>query len=99
MLAMFADELQSRYNKTYHAHHICVCNKTGSNDQVILEEILCTNVKESNKVCGRENDVTPVEKKVCRERHNRKKRSSRYHITYLPENFVHPSAAKRIKVI
>lgn len=57
------------------------------------------NVKEFNKVCGRENDVILVEKKVCCERYNWKKWFLRYYIIYFFENFVNLSVVKRIKVI
>lgn len=98
MLDMSVFELQQRYNKTYRAHDICICNKTDPNEQGINEEITCTNAVESGDACGRDNDITPVQKGTCYERHNRKKRSARHQITYLPDNFVKIDVVKRAKV-
>lgn len=96
---MSLEDLQNRYNKTYRSQEICICNKTLSDDQGdLLEELLCTNAMESGDACGRDNDVSPVQKGTCYERHNRKKRSARHHITYLPDNFVTNNIVKRAKV-
>lgn len=98
MLVMPIFELQRRYNKTYRAHDICICDKTDPNEQGIHEEITCTNAIESGDACGRDSDITPVQKGTCYERHNRKKRSARHHITYLPDNFVTNDVVERAKV-
>lgn len=99
MLTMSLDDLQNHYNKTYRSQEICICNKTLSDSPGdLLEELLCTHAVESGDACGRDNDVSPVQKGTCYERHNRKKRSSRHRISYLPDNFVPNNIVKRAKV-
>lgn len=98
MLRMSVSELQQRYNKTYRTHDICICNKTNPNENGLHEELICSNAIESGDACGRDNDLTPVQKGTCYERHNRKKRSARHHITYLPDNFVTNDVVERAKV-
>lgn len=96
---MSLDDLQNRYNKTYRSQKICICNKTLSDyPGDLLEELLCTNTIESGDACGRDNDVSPVQKGTCYESHERKKRSARHRITYLPNNFVTNNILKRAKV-
>lgn len=99
MLTFSVDELENKYNETYQPHKLCICNKTNPEEGGILEELTCTNAKEYAEPCGRENEFSPVKKGLCVERHNRKKRSTKHFITYLPDNFVTTNTAERTKAI
>lgn len=99
MLTQTLEYLQTHFNKTYRARDICICNKTNLQDSGINEEITCSNAKEYGDSCDRDDDVTPVQKGTCYERHMRKKRSTRHSIAYIPDNFVNSWKMTRTKVV
>lgn len=99
MLTLPVKELETIYNETYQPQKLCICNKTNPEEGEILEELICTDAKEYAEPCGRENEFSSVKKGTCVERHNRKKRSTKHFISYLPDNFVTTTTAERAKVI
>lgn len=97
MLTKNPSFLQNNYNKTYRARNICICNQSKPADE-LHQEITCTNAKEYGGSCDKDEDVVPVQKDTCYERHKRKRRSTRHSIAYIPENFSNSWKMSRTKV-
>lgn len=95
---MSLEKLQS-FPKTQKARDLCVCEKPAPpflGD--IIDTATCTNSKESLISCEKEKNLKPVQKDICYERQNRRKRSARHSFTFIPPLVKRP-IWKRSKVL
>lgn len=86
MLKMPIEKLQS-FPKTKNKKDLCVCKETQTGS--INAEITCTN-DTSLIECDKDDNLKPVQKDVCYERHSRRKRSANRLFTFIPNNYVSP---------
>lgn len=78
--------------------HRCICEKPPQDVSFsgdIINTVTCTNTKDSS--CEKERNLKSVQKDVCYERQNRRKRSAKHSFTYIPQLVIKPKS-KRLKV-
>lgn len=83
---------------TENAREFCICEKPPRTLGTILDTFTCTSSKDSRTSCEKEKNLKPVQKDVCYERHNRRKRSAKHSFTFIPEIVIEPKW-KRSKVL
>lgn len=92
MLKMPIEKLQS-FPKTKNKKNLCVCKK-GRQEGDLNEEITCTN-DTSLIECDKDDNLKPVQKDVCYERHSRRKRSANRLFKFIPNNYVSPKPRRK----
>lgn len=98
MFTMSVERLQS-FPKSQKVRDLCTCEKPPPILQGdIIDTVTCTNVKDSLISCEKERNLKPVQKDVCFERHNRRKRSAKQSFSYIPKIVINPKR-RRSKVL
>lgn len=95
MFMMSLERLQS-FPKTQKAPDLCICEKPSLLSGTIKNTVTCTNSKGTLISCEKDK-MKPVQKDVCYERHNRRKRSAKHSFTFVPKIVIKPKW-KRSKV-
>ncbi|XP_065937728.1 von Willebrand factor D and EGF domain-containing protein [Magallana gigas] len=88
MFMMSLERLQS-FPKTQKAPDLCICEKPSLLSGTIKNTVTCTNSKGTLISCEKDK-MKPVQKDVCYERHNRRKRSAKHSFTFVPKIVIKP---------
>lgn len=98
MFNMSLEKLQS-FPKSQKVRDLCTCEKPALILQDdIIHTVTCANDKDSLISCEKERNLKPVQKDVCFERHNRRKRSAKHSFSYIPKIVIDPKR-RRSKVL